>query len=355
MTLELCRATGADDAAIRGLLRREPVPGRIAISYLREPEFALGCAAMGEDTVTLVARDAAAGAVVAVACRSTREVFLNGEARRIGYLGQLRIDGRYRGRWLLSRGYALLRELDRDVPGYLAAVTPGNREALGVLVEKPRRRFPVFHPVADYVTLALRVPRVPAVAPAVPPALDELIAFLREHGARRQFAPVWTAERLAQLPGLRLDAFEAIRDGHGGLAGVAALWDQSGFKQNVVHSYSGWMRVVRPIRDVAARWLGRPPLPDQGERIRSAYAAFVHAADAAGFEALIERMLARARARDLHFLLLGLDRRDPLLPAARRFAHVPYPSRMYVATWPEEESLHARLDARPSAVEIATL
>ena len=58
MGIHVNLATPADDASIRGLLRREPVGGRIAISYERDPNFAIGCEATGENVTVLVARDA---------------------------------------------------------------------------------------------------------------------------------------------------------------------------------------------------------------------------------------------------------------------------------------------------------
>jgi hypothetical protein len=155
MAIQIGLATAADDVHIRGLLRREPVPGRIAISYEREPEFSRGCQATGENATVLVARDLDTGATAAVACRSEREVFVNAAPARLGYLGQLRIDRRYRGRWLVSRGFSMLKQLHdrRPLPGYLAAVTVDNREAEGILVRKGRKAFPAFHPVANYCTL----------------------------------------------------------------------------------------------------------------------------------------------------------------------------------------------------------
>ena len=54
-------------------------------------------------------------------------------------------------------------------------------------------------------------------------------------------------------------------------------------------------------------------------------------------------------------MLLGLDSRDPFLPVARRYAHVFYPSRLYLAEWPEGGKLHERLDHRTTYVDIATL
>ena len=357
-------ATPADDADIRGLLRREPLPGRIAISYEREPDFSIGCDATGENATVLVAHETGTGRTIGVACRSEREVYVNGEPVRLGYLGQLRIDRRYRGRWLVSRGFSRLRDLhDRHpLPAYLAAVTANNREAEGIMVARPRRFFPRFHPVADYCTLAIRVRRrpPPARSPAEPAAdLPGVARFLQAEGPRRQFFSVWDERKLAALTGrlgLRIEDIHVVRR-DGRIAGVMGLWDQSSYKQHVVRAYSGWMRLASAVSQVATPLLGHAPLPRAGEQIRNGYAAFVCVADddAAAFDDLLGAVLQRAAARGLDYLLLGMDARDPLLPGAAAHPHLLYRSTVYLAEWPDGGQLHARLDSRPTYVDIATL
>lgn len=364
MGIHVALATPADDVHIRGLLRREPVPGPIAISYEREPEFSRGCDATGENATVLVARDIDTGVMAGIACRSEREVYVNGTPTRLGYLGQLRVDRRFRGRWLVSRGFSLLKELhDRDpLPGYLAAVTVDNREAEGILVRKGRRRFPAFHQVANYCTLALPVRRSSSwssVTSATADDLPEIVRFLQTSGSRRQFFPVWTEARLISLTtrlGLCIEDIQIARQS-GRIAGLIGLWDQSAYKQDVVRSYSGWMRLAVPFYNASAPWLRRPRLPKPGERIRSGYAVFICIEQAARsvFDDLVTATLHRAAARDLDYVLLGLDERDPLFSTARQRPHIPYRSRLFVAEWPEGDHLHAQLDRRPSYVEIATL
>jgi hypothetical protein len=361
-------ATAPDDAGIRSLLRREPVPGRIAITYRREPDFSIGCQATGENVSVLVARDTDDGSVIGVACRSQRPVYVNGRETSLGYLGQLRIDHRYRGRWLVSRGFSLLKQLHMcdPLPGYLVAITSGNREAAGVLVEKPRRDFPSFHFIADYCTLAFPAGGAKAASRAMvamrgyePGDLASTAQFLQREGRRRQFFPVWTEERLRNLIGrlgLRLEDIQVARRG-GEIAGVMALWDQSAYKQNVVHEYAGWTKIAAPLYNFGAPWMGRPRLPKPGETLRCGYAALVSIAhdDLNVFRELLAATLNRAASYGLDYLMLGLDARDPLLPVARENRHVLYPSRIYLAQWRGGCSLDEQPDERPSYVEIATL
>ena len=363
MSIALSIATPADDASIRALLRRHAIPGRITISYERDPDFSIGCRATGDEVVVLVARDETRN-IVAVACKSEREVFVNGSAMRLGYLGQLRIDQQHQGRWLLSRGFAMLHRLhlERPLPGYLAAVTSENREANGILIDRPRKQFPGFHHVAEYHTFALmtrQAREAEGVSAASRDDISEIVEFLRAEGSTRQFFPVWTLDRMLSLIrelGLRIEDLRIARRS-GQIAGVMGLWDQSAYKQNVVRGYSGWMKVAAPIYNSAAPLIGRSRLPRPGERVRSAYAAFVCIArnDLAMFRELLASTLRNAAQRGLDFLLLGLDTRDPLTQEARAHPHILYRSQLYIAEWPEEEYLHARLDSRPSHVELATL
>jgi hypothetical protein len=352
-------AAPADDAAIRGLLKRQPIPGRVTLTFEREPSFAAGCAVTGDDPLVLVAR-AADRDVVGVACRSTREVFVNGARERIGYLGQLRIDHRYRGRWLVSRGFAQLAQIHRDdpVPAYLVSIAEGSEEATAILVRKRRGSFPVFHEIAHYQTLALPLHRFRVAsrqqrADMVDGSADrlpEIVDFLRAEGSRRQLCPVWSVEKLRALErfGLRATDIKILqRDGR--IAGAIALWDQSAFKQSVVRDYAGWLKV--------ASWFGGSIVPRVGDPVRNVYAALIAIAgdDADSFRDLLAGATAAATQRGFDYLTIGLDARDPLLPIARSHGHITYRSRLYLASWPNGACLHERLDRRPVYVDVATL
>jgi len=346
-----------DDEGVRRLARSQVMPGRVRLSYCREPEFSIGCAITGSDHQILIARSEE-GEIVGVACRSVRRVFLNGLEQRIGYLGQLRIDERYRGRWLVSRGFAMLEQLHRadPLPAYLASIVDGNREATGVLVEKPRRRTPSFRETARYLTLAIWIGRAKPVAvqgveivAGSDDQLDEVARFLGHEGPRRQLSSVWTADALRDLQQFGLNPSDIrIARRQGAIAGVLALWDQSAFKQSIVRGYTGWLRPVAPI------------LPRPGTQLRSAYAALACVADddAAVFDGLLRDIYNLAQVRGVRHLLVGFDSRDPLLGAARRYRHLVYPSRLYLATFANQPCGglgREPLDARPTYVDIATL
>src|SRR5690349_19005456 len=155
-------ATRADDAGIRRLLSSNPIPGKIRIRYEREPDYFAGCATMGA-TQVLVAR--AEERVVGVTCRSIRTLFVNGDRADVGYLGQLRVDSQFRGRWLVLRGFRMLHELHRQSPprGYITTIIEGNDEAEGVLVRRARGPMPRYRKLDRLMTLALPAGRATRV------------------------------------------------------------------------------------------------------------------------------------------------------------------------------------------------
>jgi hypothetical protein len=366
-TFEL--ATPADDEAILRLLRENPVPGSVSVRYERSPSYFHGCDVMGDCHQTLVARHLPSGDIAALAGRSLRRLFINGREETVGYLGQLRVDRRFRSRWLVSGGFRFLRELheDRRTRGYLTTIIEGNREAEGVLVSRARRHFPTYRPLGRIHTLALHVRSCAAsamdgcqVRRGDETDMDDIVAFLNRHGARRQFFPVCSVADFApetpRTRGFRPEDFRlALRNGR--IAGVMGLWDQSSFKQSVVNDYSGFLRRGRTLYNIYSRLRGFRPLPRPGEALSMGYAAFTCIADndPRVFDLLLRQVLQSAHERGTAFLMLGLAEGDPFLKAARRYPHIAYYSRLYTVGWDDGNEFHDRLDSRISHVEPATL
>jgi hypothetical protein len=369
-------ATPADEADIRRLLAASPVPGSVALTYEREPDYFLGCGTMGSFYQVGVCRHVPDGQLAGLSCRATRPMFVNGQIEEVGYLGQLRIAREHQGRGVLAGAFRTLREwhCDGRVAGYITTIIADNRVAEGVLVRHPRRHFPAYRPLAQVYSLALVLARRPWLRRRGPTpetagvrisrgdcaTLGEIVAFLNRCGAARQFFPAYSEADFSDSP-LTLD-FDvrdfvlARRDG--AIVGVLGLWDQSRYKQTVVHAYSRTLRWLRPAYNLAAGIFGARPLPQPGEHLHYAYASFCCVADddPAVFAALLWQVYQMAAARGYTYLLLGLTDADPLLAVARRYPHLSYVSRLYTVDWPDDPpGLYERLDGRIPYVELAAL
>ncbi|MCK6626608.1 MAG: hypothetical protein L6R45_15700 [Anaerolineae bacterium] len=362
-------ATPADDSAIRRLLANNPVPGRVTVTYEREPNYFLGCATMGHFCQVLVARHRPSGQVAAVATRTTRPLFVNGAIEEVGYIGQLRVDERFRARWLVSGGFRYFYQLHADgrVAGYITTIIEGNTEAQGILVEHARRHFPVYREVDRLCTLAiiLRKQKIPLplkeganITPASPADLPAIIGFLHQYGATKQFFPVFGEADFAGATTLdfRVEDFMVARQ-NGQIVGVMGLWDQLRYKQTIVRAYHGSLRWLRPFYNGWLRLSGAKPLPPPGQPIHFAYASFICMAqnNPDAFGILLRDVYNLAVGRGYAYLMVGLSTRDPLLDVARSYAHIPYYSRLYTVCWPDDQRFHKKLDQRIPYVEIATL
>jgi hypothetical protein len=371
-------ATPADDADIRRLLATSAVPGPVTVTYEREPDYFVGCGTMGPFCQVAVCRHRPDNTLVGLSCRATRPMFVNGQVEEVGYLGQLRIANAHQGRGLLSAAFRTLREWHHDgrVSGYITTIIEDNTVAEGVLVRRPRRHFPAYRAYDRLCTLALVLTRRPAwlrwrVLPAAARAytlsrgsahtLSEIVAFLQECGAARQFFPLYTEADFGDSPQTRdfqVSDFVVARRG-GAIVGVMGLWDQSRYKQTVVQSYSRTLRRLRPFYNAGARLAGAQPLPLPGEHLRYAYASFVCVRhnDQAAFAALLWQVYQMAAERGYTYLMLGLTAGDPLQAVARRYPHIAYYSRVYTVEWPDDPppGLRARLDGRTPSIEIAAL
>src|ERR1700731_2536706 len=78
-------ADQTDDAEIRRLLRKTPIAGQISMSLEREPNYFADAETPGETKQTIVARNGQQ--VISMGSCSIRDRFVNGERRRVGYLG----------------------------------------------------------------------------------------------------------------------------------------------------------------------------------------------------------------------------------------------------------------------------
>jgi len=354
--LTFALATPDDERGLRALLARNAMPGRVRLRFEREPDYFAGAAAMGPFTQVLVARDG--DDVVGLACRAVRTMYINGAPEDVGYLGQLRVDARYRGRMLVQRGFRLLRELHDDgrVRGYVTTIVDGNAEAERVLVARRRSVMPRYRFHDRLITFALRVPRRDASLRVDDVNVDDVLAFLAREGPRRNFFPVRDHLPDATTPGF--DARDLIvvrRDG--AIAGVAGLWNQHAFKQTVVDGYDRALAAARPFYNCIAKIAGNVTLPRPGVALRSGYGSFFCVAndDARVAREVIEALLHRAAAHRLDLLLLGFSERDPLLAVARTIRHDEYRSGIYTVTWNDGDDFHDRLDLRPAALELGTL
>jgi hypothetical protein len=357
-------ATLADDAEIRRLLRENPMPAEVSISLEREPHASIAAAVEGDVHHTIVARDPAdPSRLVGMGSVSVRERFFNDRPERIGYLGQLRLDQRYRARpSLVVRGYRLLRQLHETlgVRLYLTSIAANNRVATRLL-ERGLPGMPVYRPLDTFVTSLIesgsgrqRPIRGLHTRPTGLNDLPQILDCLSRSGRRHQFAPVWTeAELEPRMRDEEIEFLVAYR-GHdqSRVIGCIARWDQSAYKQAVVRGYSPRVARWRPWVNFASGFTGAPYVPPVGTKLN--FESLSHVAvdgdDAEVFARLLDAACSPGDrwSENLghgHFVL-GLSERHPLLAAVPRcFPRHSYRTKLYAVHWPDDPASRAAADA----------
>jgi hypothetical protein len=336
---EFALARREDDSEIRRLLRETPMAGRISLSLEREPNYFADGEIPGETRQTIVARDA--GKIVCVGSCVHRDLFVNGEPRRIGYLGGMRLAAGHAGRFdILRRGYECFRELQADNPAsfYFTSIAADNLRARSFL-EAGVRGMPKYEFVSEYATV---------IMPAKRGDFSRAETATFESDGTRQFAPVWSSQKMAAFEklGLSRECFVSVRNK------TAALWDQRSFKQTVVRGYSGWLRFARPVMNL----VGLLKLPHVGEVLSNAFVCGVSGLDASTHLELVSMLRAAAAARGIRFITLGLAEKHPRLAAVLKSIRCRvYRSRIYLVDWKGIGGTAADLDGRIVSPEVAFL
>jgi len=98
-------------------------------------------------------------------------------------------------------------------------------------------------------------------------------------------------------------------------------------------------------------------MPEPGHTLKSAYGFMVCVAHdkTSVFRQLMRELYHRCRQRGLDRILIGFDKRDPLLKVASTYPHISYYSRLYLVEWPNGTAAIEQLDGRPVYVDIAML
>jgi hypothetical protein len=364
-------ATPADDSELRKLLRENPMPGKISVSFEREPNYFIGANVGNSFHQTLIARDRNIGEIIAMGSRSIGDVYINGTVQRVGYLRDLRITQPYRVmRRALIRAFAYLHHLHQDgqVPFYLSSIIEDNLPAQR-LFSAGLPRLPYFQEYGRLHTLAIYCRRKRRRM-AMPNGLqltrgssvltNEILACMQRNGARYQFAPHWNSSSLFSpdhTPDLAPEDFFLAQDGER-VVGCLALWDQSRFKQTVVRAYSKPLARWRGLVNVGARMLGWPVLPSPHEPFRYSYASHLAIDDDNPkiFACLLRALYNHATTQGNSYFMIGLGEDNPFLPmATASYRHIKYTSLLYLTAWDDGLGDISRVDNRVPGIEIAIL
>jgi hypothetical protein len=358
-------ATPADDTELRALLRSNAIPGRISVSFEREPDFFASCRIRGDFFQAGIARDRRTGKIIGLGTRSIAPAFINGEPKPLGYLADLRLEPGYRGGTLIARGYRFLKALHEDgrTQLYTTMIFSGNAVAFQTIASG-RAGLPKYHDMGVIHSPGINMRRTrPAIRAGCDilrgsgELLPEIVDCLNRNNARRQFAPVHSISMFRkQWRDFAAENFYlAVRDSR--IVGVLGCWDQSSFKQTRVAGYARPLSCLVPFANALRPLTGTPRFPKPGEELAYFYISFIAVDDDDDLQifcALLRSAYNDAVGGRYLYAILALHERDPLLPALRDYSLTGFSGRLFCVTFEDGENLFRKLDRRIPYLEAAT-
>jgi len=367
-TLRFELASEPDDADLRRLLRENPIPGSLSLSFEREPCYFNASVVEGPFHQTIVARELYSGTVIAFGNRSVRPLYVNGQVQDIGYMSQLRVNPAYgKGMYLargLAGGFRKYHELHEDgrAPFYLMSVIEDNLPARRLLTsglpEYPRAR--EYTRMFTYAVYPIRRKRdLPMPSSMQIIRGDEtyagaIVDCLHRNNAHKQFAPYWTPDSLFHSNFSPTDFFLAIEGDY--VLGCLACWNQSAFKQTVVRGYSGALRRWRKTLNFVSRFGFVPYLPEPNTPLRHSYACHlaIDHDERVVFEALLRKIYNYNLEQNYSYFMIGLAESNPLRDVVEAYRPLTYISQIYLVNW-DDDDLLAKIDGPIPGLEIALL
>jgi len=317
-------ATEADDSVLRAILRENAMPTWVDMAVEREPSFFAAKNMFGCDWA-VIAEDGEN--VVGMYTAAVVPVHVNGRPERVGYLGGLRVNPRYRRHIrYLREGYASIRPMapmTGSLPWWFTVVASDNTAARRLL-EAGVRGLPAYHLQGEYLTFA--IPTARARRHNLWHHTTDVSRIVEVHNAnaaRFQCSPVLTEDLVHRIG---VEKFFVCDHG------VAALWDQRAFKQIVARNYRSLIGALVPAYNAYAKLFRRIPLPPPGGALDQTFIAFLALSDSALSEAraLSEDLLSHCSTPAAS---LGLHATHPLVDVIERFKPLRYPTRVYAVSF----------------------
>jgi len=357
-------ATEADEAAIRRLLRENPMPGAISLTFEREPHYFRGANVAGAEDCSIVARSE--GRLVCMGRCTRRSCWVDGRATRVAYLAELRLDAAVRGQFAIVRdGYRYFHDMEPDGADELCFTSIGSDNMRARrLLEHGARGMPAYTYLSELDTLLIAVPRFPRrpklrVEAATVDRIPDMLRMLNGHACGHQLATVWTAQGLQDLErhGLPLSRFFLILEGDELLA-CGALWDQRGFRQTVIQRYSPLLSPARPWVNLVGSFTKTPRMPRPGRPLAHAFLSPLAFAQDVGkmLPAVVESFFPLAAEFGLEFLTIALPANDYRIPVLQqRTSTRKWRTRLYRVDWPDRPRFEITSSGMPFFPDVALL
>nr|WP_281502164.1 hypothetical protein [Alcanivorax sp. S6407] len=346
------------------MLQGTPQQGAVTLNFERRPDYFRGAKVTCEEPDIWVAEPTGEqdglGAIVNVGWRN---LWINGEVKRVRYAHDLRIAPQSRNGRVLHRISRHIRKLLAEGEWMQTTILSDNDTSLST-VASGRAGLPVYYPAGTIETSMLytrpRAPRAPADVTIRQTGEDDLpaiAALLARVGKEKQFFPSWDLARLRgddYCYGLKPDNFLGLWV-RGELKGVVGFWDQKSIKQTRVLGYARGLGLMRHLYNSHSVLRGGMRLPAPGGILSylTLHSVAVEDDDPELLRLLLEHAISFFHGR-YDALVCGFFSHDPLARVPARYRRRVLLSEHFLMSFDGDP--REQIDSeRPWYVEVARL
>lgn len=355
-------ASAQDSPALLQLLAATAQQGSIRLTFERAPDY-FHAAAVSTEQPEIWVMDKAGDGIIGTFSIGQRRVFINGQPTSVRYGSDLRIHPDFQGGRTLYRLFGRYRERMQD--NWMQTVILDENEASLTTVGSGRNILPQYIPAGHFTTWLISMRRGEKQGPdahvqrAGVQDIAEMQAFFDREAASKQFYPCYDFSRIGTenpyYRHLAMRDFFILRE-HGAITGIAALWDQKGFKQTRIAGYSPLLNWLRPFYNALTRVTGHLPLPPVNgvNDYLALHCVVVKDNQPRRFARLLRSIRHALKDTQVQAIACGFDSRDPLLKVALRYPGHRLQSRHFIATY-QPDSIRTLDLARLQYPEICRL
>jgi len=333
-----------DDEQIRSLLRNNPMPGTISLSYEKNPSFFNTLKYQGYKHHVVVAK--IRQKVIGFASCSLQKLYINGREQVVGYLSNLRVDKAFQRQGVLTNGIKFLKDL-KLADYYFTTIVDDNVKA-NKIFKSGKKGFPYFNNLGRLNTYIIFLNRQKhktniIVEKCRTSQYGQMIEFINRNHSKHNFSSNLSKGRLSDY-GLKPTDFYIARKNNK-IAGVVCCWDQSAFKQSVVRGYSSMMHLFRLWHNFTCKINGNAPLPKLNKHINFLYLSFlaIEKDNPVVLNTIISYLKMRLYQSKYLYLVMGLHESSKLNRVMKHHKHMNYKSMISLVSWKKQTKLLHKL------------
>jgi N-acetylglutamate synthase-like GNAT family acetyltransferase len=318
--ISIREANSDDNEGLLALTKRTPMSGVISLCIDRNPDFFHLLRIRGDGKVFIATVNNHIIGCVSVAFR---DVFVNGELQKLGYLADLKIHPSYRKGLILLKLFKCLLDYAKTQKAtlYFCVVADKNEVAFSAL--RGRGGMPRFESIGKFFVYQI-VPSFSRprnneyiIEQAKMHDIEEICQFVNTFNASYQLAPLVTEAELCSAPASATGGYSRqllVARKEKTIVATLSVCDMSGVKQNVVIDMPGPLRIGVSVLQFARKIVPLFTFPKIEEPLRMLYLrnlAFKDKHERA-LQALLQCSRNEAFRKQYTFVNVGIHESDPL-------------------------------------------